>query len=290
MLFRLGGVNHQDYLCSAQSYASTNPLISLQTKNHRFRIETAVSHPVVSDGNALPTKKENIIACNVEQHKMHMCALKSETTTNVSKASVTSRPLFAGKRGSKANSPENVLRSPTVDLTKIGIPLWSKRREFPPEFQEHHLMNLFAQRHHLQRYCRVVYRPLTGVGGQYVPADTVDEIGPFYRPVAPLRTTWQRLSPLGPVFAPPPTAGPCRPASNSCQVGPDGTYDDRHQGRDYYRHQGPLSPGNRLPSAVRQRPPHTHLVDHARFAGLISQHYPQRNKKKATFNLVLAPE
>lgn len=32
------------------------------------------------------------------------------------------------------------------------------------------------------------------------------------------------------------------------------------------------------------------MVDMRGFTGLISQHYPQRNKKRDTFDLILAPE
>ncbi len=46
--------------------------------------------------------------CNVEQHKMHMCALKAEKDTDCIK-SLSDKPTVAcGNCGAKANSPENV--------------------------------------------------------------------------------------------------------------------------------------------------------------------------------------
>ena len=52
--------------------------------------------------------KEEPMDCNVEQHKMHMCALKAEKDTDCIK-SLSDKPTVAcGNCGAKANSPENV--------------------------------------------------------------------------------------------------------------------------------------------------------------------------------------
>jgi hypothetical protein len=48
------------------------------------------------------------MACNIEQHKMHMCALKAENNDECVK-SLTDKPtVVCGNCGSKANSPDNV--------------------------------------------------------------------------------------------------------------------------------------------------------------------------------------
>jgi hypothetical protein len=53
-------------------------------------------------------KKENVMDCNVAQHKMHICALKAEKNDDCIK-SLTDKPtVVCGNCGAKANSPENV--------------------------------------------------------------------------------------------------------------------------------------------------------------------------------------
>ena len=119
-----------------------------------------------------------------------------------------------------------------------------------------------------------------------------DEIGPFYRPNAPERTsigTGYLLS--GTVRS----AGDCRPLHNArieiWQAGPDGTYDDSHRATLFSDHAGRYRLQTSMPSPYGRRPPHIHiLVDAKGFEGLITQHYPIKGQKGATFDLVLEPE
>jgi protocatechuate 3,4-dioxygenase beta subunit len=119
-----------------------------------------------------------------------------------------------------------------------------------------------------------------------------DEIGPFYRPNAPERTsigTGYLLS--GTVRS----AGDCRPLRNArieiWQTGPDGHYDDAHRATLYSDRSGRYRLQTTMPPPYGRRPSHIHiLVDAKGFEGLITQHYPKKGEQHATFDLVLEPE
>lgn len=119
-----------------------------------------------------------------------------------------------------------------------------------------------------------------------------DEIGPFYRPGAPVRNSIGNGYLLsGTVLS----ANGCRPLSNArievWQVGPDGKYDDAHRATLFSDRSGRYRLETGFPSPYARRPPHIHiLVDAKGFEGLITQHYPKKGKRGATFDLVLVPE
>lgn len=119
-----------------------------------------------------------------------------------------------------------------------------------------------------------------------------DEIGPFYRKDAPLRSKIGSGYVLSGTVR---SAADCRPLPGAriefWQANPGGTYDDAHRATIIADRRGRYRLETDLPAPYAQRPPHIHiLVDMPGFAGLISQHYPQRNKKSGTFDLVLSPE
>lgn len=119
-----------------------------------------------------------------------------------------------------------------------------------------------------------------------------DEIGPFYRPNAPERTSIGKGYLLRGTVR---SAGDCRPLHNArieiWQAGPDGTYDDAHRTTLFSNHAGRYRLQTSVPPPYGRRPPHIHiLVDAKGFEGLITQHYPKKGKKRATFDLVLEPE
>jgi hypothetical protein len=119
-----------------------------------------------------------------------------------------------------------------------------------------------------------------------------DEIGPFYRPSAPERTSIGKGYLLSGTVR---SAGDCRPLYNVrielWQAGPDGTYDDAHRTTLFSDHADRYRLETSVPPPYGHRPSHIHiLVDAKGFEGLITQHYPKKGKKAATFDLVLEAE
>jgi protocatechuate 3,4-dioxygenase beta subunit len=119
-----------------------------------------------------------------------------------------------------------------------------------------------------------------------------DEIGPFYRPNAPKRTSIGKGYIVSGTVR---SAGDCRPLGNVrieiWQAGPDGTYDDAHRATLFSDRSGRYRLETSAPPPYGRRPPHIHiLVDAKGFEGLITQHYPKKGKRSATFDLVLVPE
>jgi protocatechuate 3,4-dioxygenase beta subunit len=119
-----------------------------------------------------------------------------------------------------------------------------------------------------------------------------DEIGPYYRPGAPLRTKIGSGYMLSGTVR---SAANCRPLPGAriefWQANAAGTYDAAHRATVITDHRGRYRLETDLPASYGQRPPHIHiLIDMRGFAGLITQHYPQRNKKHGAFDPVLSPE
>ncbi|BCS55239.1 intradiol ring-cleavage dioxygenase [Geobacter sp. SVR] len=119
-----------------------------------------------------------------------------------------------------------------------------------------------------------------------------DEIGPFYRPNAPVRSKLGSGYVLSGTVR---SAADCKPLPGAriefWQTGRNGEYDDAHRGAIIADKQGRYRLETDFPTGYARRPPHIHiLVDMRGFAGLITQHYPQSGAKSATFDLVLEPE
>jgi catechol 1,2-dioxygenase len=119
-----------------------------------------------------------------------------------------------------------------------------------------------------------------------------DEIGPFYRQNAPLRNSIGRGYLL---------SGTVRSSVNCSaipkarievwQTGPDGKYDDAHRATIISDSQGRYRLETDFPGGYAQRPSHIHiLVDVRGYEGLVTQHYPKKGARQATFDLVLEPE
>lgn len=119
-----------------------------------------------------------------------------------------------------------------------------------------------------------------------------DEIGPYYRPNAPLRTKIGSGYVLSGTVR---SARDCRPLPGAriefWQANPAGVYDNAHRATIIADHQGRYRLETDFPAPYAKRPSHIHiLVDMLGFTGLISQHYPKRNTSNAIFDLVLSPE
>ena len=119
-----------------------------------------------------------------------------------------------------------------------------------------------------------------------------DEIGPFYRPNAPLRSKIGSGYLLSGVVR---DSTDCKPIAGArieiWLAGPDGAYADAWRATLYTDRRGRYRIEMNYPPPYARRPPHVHiLVDIKNYAGLITQHYPKVGTKKARFDLVLERE
>ncbi|QWV95588.1 intradiol ring-cleavage dioxygenase [Geomonas oryzisoli] len=119
-----------------------------------------------------------------------------------------------------------------------------------------------------------------------------DEIGPFYRPNAPVRDTIGKGYLLSGTVR---SSADCSPIPKAriefWQAGPDGRYDDAYRATVYSDSRGRYRLQTFPAVPYANRPPHIHiLVDVKEFEGLVTQHYPKRGAQKAQLDLVLVPE
>ena len=119
-----------------------------------------------------------------------------------------------------------------------------------------------------------------------------DEVGPFYRPNAPVRNTIGKGYVLSGTVR---SADDCRPLPNIrievWQTGPGGEYDADHRATLFSDQNGRYRLETSFPPPYASRPSHIHiLVDAKGFEGLITQHYPKKGSRGATFDLVIVPE
>ena len=119
-----------------------------------------------------------------------------------------------------------------------------------------------------------------------------DEIGPFYRPNAPVRNTIGTGYVLRGVVR---DATTCLPVSGAriefWQAGPGGVYGDTYRATIFSDSKGRYRLETSMPPPYARRPSHIHiLVDMRGYAGLITQHYPKRGAKSALMDLVMERE
>lgn len=119
-----------------------------------------------------------------------------------------------------------------------------------------------------------------------------DEIGPFYRPNAPVRSVIGKGYILQGVVR---DASTCRPVAGAriefWQAGPGGVYSDAYRATVYSDPKGRFRLETFLPPPYARRPAHIHiLVDMRGYAGLITQHYPKNGEKQSTMDLVMERE
>lgn len=119
-----------------------------------------------------------------------------------------------------------------------------------------------------------------------------DQLGPFYKPGAPVRSA------VGTGYV---LAGTVR-SSRDCSplpgatvelwlAGPDGEYDDAHRATVPANAEGRYRFESNAPPPYFGRPPHIHVRVSAKgFAILVTQHYPVKSASSAVFDLVLNPE
>jgi catechol 1,2-dioxygenase len=119
-----------------------------------------------------------------------------------------------------------------------------------------------------------------------------DEIGPFYRPNAPLRSSIGSGYLLSGTVR---SARDCTPIARArvevWQTAPNGKYDEAHRATLITDARGRYRLQTDFPGGYAQRPGHIHiLVDAAGFEGLVTQHYPKKGSRQALFDLVLETE
>jgi catechol 1,2-dioxygenase len=70
-----------------------------------------------------------------------------------------------------------------------------------------------------------------------------------------------------------------------------GDYDDAHRATVFAGESGEYRFESNVPVSYGGRPPHIHVrVRAPGFEELVTQHYPERGQRKATFDLVLVAE
>jgi protocatechuate 3,4-dioxygenase beta subunit len=123
------------------------------------------------------------------------------------------------------------------------------------------------------------------------PPTPEDALGPMYQPNAPERSSIGQGYVLSGVVK---SAKDCAPIAGAkiefWQVGPNGKYDDAHRATLKVDQAGAYRFGSNFPPPYFGRPSHIHLkVSAPGFKTLVTQHYPKKGQKEATFDLVLMP-
>jgi len=119
-----------------------------------------------------------------------------------------------------------------------------------------------------------------------------DEVGPFYKPRAPVRAKIGSGYVLSGSVR---SAVTCLPIAGArielWQTAPSGDYDDAHRATIFSDRNGQYRLETDYPSPYVGRPPHIHiLVESRNHAVLITQHYPLPRARAAIFDLVLLPD
>lgn len=118
-----------------------------------------------------------------------------------------------------------------------------------------------------------------------------DDLGPFYMPNAPVRSSVGQGHVLRGVVR---SAGGCIPIPGAriefWLAGPDGRYDDAHRATEFTDSEGAYLFESNFPGHYTGRPPHIHVrVTAPRYEILVTQYYPAANEAHGTFDLVLRP-
>jgi protocatechuate 3,4-dioxygenase beta subunit len=118
-----------------------------------------------------------------------------------------------------------------------------------------------------------------------------DQLGPFYEPNAPSRTS------VGQGYV---LKGMVRSAADCSAIvgariefwlaGPGGRYDDDHRATVLADKSGAYRFESNFPPGYSGRPPHIHIrVSAPGFRTLVTQHYPEKGRTDGRFELVLTP-
>ena len=116
-----------------------------------------------------------------------------------------------------------------------------------------------------------------------------DILGPFYKPDASVRSSVGKGYVLSGGVK---SSEGCVPIKGAriefWLAGPDGKYDDEHRATVFSNEAGSYRFESNIPGPCFGRPPHIHVKVSAKgFTTLITQHYPEKGKAGASFDLVL---
>ncbi|MEN8135129.1 MAG: intradiol ring-cleavage dioxygenase [Thermodesulfobacteriota bacterium] len=130
----------------------------------------------------------------------------------------------------------------------------------------------------------------TADNGNNCQATAYDEIGPFYRPNAPIRATVGKGYQLEGTVR---SVSGCQPLPGAViefwLVNKQGNYDDAHRATVIADRKGRYSFESNRPSDYVGRLPHIHIrVSGKGHETLITQHYPAEGKSTARFDLILS--
>jgi len=123
------------------------------------------------------------------------------------------------------------------------------------------------------------------------PPTQPDQLGPMYVPGAPVRAKVGEGYVLSGMVK---SAADCSPIAGArlefWLVNPKGAYDDDHRATMYSDKNGAYRFESNFPPSYLWRPSHIHLkVTAPGHQTLVTQHYPVKGTKQATFDLVLVP-
>jgi len=118
-----------------------------------------------------------------------------------------------------------------------------------------------------------------------------DMLGPFYKAGAPVRSSVGKGYVLSGVVRSSKDCSPIKGAQIEFWLaGPDRQYDNSHRATVYSDTEGSFRFESNYPEPYYGRPPHIHIrVSAGGFRTLVTQHYPEKGKSRATFDLVLLP-
>jgi protocatechuate 3,4-dioxygenase beta subunit len=123
------------------------------------------------------------------------------------------------------------------------------------------------------------------------PPTEPDMLGPMYQPNAPVRS---RVGEGYILSGQVKSAADCSPIANAriefWLANPKGRYDDDHRATMFSEKNGGYRFESNFPPSYSFRAPHIHVkVTAAGYQTLVTQHYPAKGAKQATFDLVLIP-
>ena len=132
--------------------------------------------------------------------------------------------------------------------------------------------------------------PLDAAAGTCKPTDP-DELGPFYKPGAPVRASVGKGYVLEGTVRSSKDCAPIKGATIELWLaGPDGGYGDAYRATVIADKKGVYRFESHVPPPYFGRPPHIHLRVSARgFETLVTQQYPEEGRRKGTFDVVLVP-